>query len=82
MMTDEEREAHMRDIYRIFGADLDQDEEAHVEEIREATRPVLAWVLLAAAIVLGSLIGLAGCTDTAARDDLAPLTSPRPEPRA
>lgn len=80
MNGDPFRTTTREEIERVFGADLDRDEESHIEEMEEE-RPAFAWLFLGIAIVLACLIGLAGCTDTAARDDLAPLTSPRPEAR-
>jgi hypothetical protein len=47
-MTDEDREAHMADIYRIFGADLDADEQAHIEEMRTG----IDWVCLGVWVTL------------------------------
>jgi hypothetical protein len=69
------------EIERVFGADLDLDEENHVEEMQQSEGRVIAWLLLSIAIVLASLIGLAGCTETVERESYAPLTSIRPEAR-
>lgn len=59
LMTDEEREAHIADIYRIFGADLDADEQAHVEELAEPTG--IVWLVIVAAVAsLGIAAWLVG----------------------
>ena len=49
--TDAEREADMAEIYRIFGADLDMDEEAHVDEMRAYVSPFAVIVIIAAGFV-------------------------------
>lgn len=50
------------------------------EPAEERPRPVLAWLILCAAIVLVAFFA-AGCAGTVERESYAPLTSPRPEAR-